>query len=322
MYGTHDYLAEYALSFLPAEERAWLQRRLYLYGTELPDSRGYKESINDLRLQHLRFSENGTLLDDSLAKRADQKYDLLLSSLSSGAYGTASKLAGITMSYVSDAGLFSRVVDAKNGLNFERYVEQLTDVVFPSPEFESVFGSYISFDGSLDMISPYDAVVELGRETFLGQGGCSAEWMDAHYDIHDPAFIKCAGVDLNLTINKMADVLHTLYVVGVKGEKYAENTSNTTSPTPPSLQNQTPENQTSGEPAGENQSREIRQEPEHTGNMTIPQPVRYETGGVIFYALVIVLLGIILFFVLRELGSPSRTRSKAKGRPKRKERKK
>ena len=39
-YGTHDWIAEHALDWLPAEAKQWIlaNKALYLYGTELPDN--------------------------------------------------------------------------------------------------------------------------------------------------------------------------------------------------------------------------------------------------------------------------------------------
>ncbi len=226
MFGTHDYFAKAALEMLARqapEEAEWVSERLYLYGTELPDSSGYAESINDLLAQYLRFDEKGNLLDASLAKRSMKRYELLINSLASGATGTASKWAGVIASYISDAGLFTRVLDnKKHGIDYETYMLRLTDITYPSDEFQEVYGSYIKFDGRLEIISPYDAVLRVGVATYLGRkdGSCSAEWMDNNYDLNDPQFIECTGRNINNIINAIADVLHTAYQAGVNGLEY------------------------------------------------------------------------------------------------------
>jgi hypothetical protein len=229
MYGTHDYLANKAWDMLKDEapgEADWIVQRYYFYGTELPDSSYMKESINDRNAQYLRFDEEGNLVDDMMAERSMRKYELAVNAFAVGGNGTASKWAGTIGAYIANAGLFSRVIeDAKNGLNFENFVNVRTDAgsekAYPSPEFEELYAKYINFDGELEMISPYDAVVRVGRETYLGENGmCSAQWMDDNYDPEDAQFRQCAGQNFNNAINAMADVLHTLYQAGAKGADY------------------------------------------------------------------------------------------------------
>jgi len=70
MYGTHDYLAEYAISFLPDEEKAWARNVSFFYGTELPDSTGNSESISDRNAQLLRFDGRGNAVSDLMANRS------------------------------------------------------------------------------------------------------------------------------------------------------------------------------------------------------------------------------------------------------------
>lgn len=220
MYGTHDYLAQLALNFLPAEEKAWIQNQTYFYGTELPDSGGMDESIGDRNAQYVRFSANGAVTDDTLAQRTMKHYEHLIDNLKSGTTVTASKWAGVIASYISDAGLFSRVIeDSVKGNTFEGYAQTLTDIVYPSEEFDAEYGDYIKYDGSLEMISPYDAVMRIAQATYLGKrdGSCSAQWMEDNYDVDNPIFTSCAGRDFNNIVNAIADVLHTAYQVGVKG---------------------------------------------------------------------------------------------------------
>lgn len=220
MYGTHDYLAEYALKFLPAEERSWLANKTYLYGTELPDSIGYPESLSDRNAQYMTYGSKG-LTDDFLAARAMKKYDVVLDLIKSGSTAIASKWAGSIVSYVADAGLFSRVIGvSENGLAFEGWINRMTRV-FPSQEFEDKYGRYIEYDGSLEIISPYDAVARVAQAAYLGEdGACSAQWMEDNYDPNSEAFIACAGQDFNNIINAEADVLHTIYQASVNGVEY------------------------------------------------------------------------------------------------------
>ena len=228
MYGTQDYLAEKAwkmLAEVAPEEAEWISQREFFYGTELPDSRGYDESINDQLAQYLVFDEEGRLLDNKLANRAMNKYDEAVAALDRGAYGTASKWSGTVLSYIAEAGLFSKVMDdSTNGYPFQQHIQWLTKIVYPSDSFEEKYGKYVEYDGALEIISPYDATVRLGQATYLGMkgGSCSAGWMEENYDIEDPDFNACAGRNFNNIVNAQADVLHTIYQAGINGVEYEE----------------------------------------------------------------------------------------------------
>jgi len=62
-YGTHDWIAERSLEWIPANERALIltYRAAYLYGTELPDNNQAPDGIGDTTLHHLYFFANGSL---------------------------------------------------------------------------------------------------------------------------------------------------------------------------------------------------------------------------------------------------------------------
>src|SRR5512141_1058584 len=61
-YGTHDWIAEHALDYLPAAEKQYITDNLvtYLYGTELPDNSGLVDGIGDTGKHHMYFYANGT----------------------------------------------------------------------------------------------------------------------------------------------------------------------------------------------------------------------------------------------------------------------
>jgi len=70
------------------------------------------------------------------------------------------------------------------------------------------------FDGNLDKISAYDAAKRLAYDTTfdIDGGGLTAVWMDLNYNWGNPIFQKRVGESLNLAVNYIADVLHTLYL--------------------------------------------------------------------------------------------------------------
>ena len=75
-YGTHDWIAEHALDWLPEAEKQYLLNNIatYLYGTELPDNGQAEDGIGDAFLHHIYFNSSGALVDDSAATRAATTY--------------------------------------------------------------------------------------------------------------------------------------------------------------------------------------------------------------------------------------------------------
>ena len=88
-----------------------------------------------------------------------------------------------------------------------------THVTKQTGAYESSLNVYLQFDGELVSVSAYGAALNLAYNTTLGGNsslGCS--WMDTNYDWSNLAFVESSGVSLNLAVNVVADVLHTLYV--------------------------------------------------------------------------------------------------------------
>lgn len=71
-YGTHDWIAQHALDWLPTQEKQYIVNNLaaYLYGTELPDNGGAPDGIGDTTKHHIYYDSAGTLTDDAAALRA------------------------------------------------------------------------------------------------------------------------------------------------------------------------------------------------------------------------------------------------------------
>lgn len=82
-YGTHDWIAEHALAWLPAADKAYLtaNRAAYLYGTELPDNGGPPDGIGDQVNHHVYYYASGALQDDIAAVRASAVYGDALAAL-------------------------------------------------------------------------------------------------------------------------------------------------------------------------------------------------------------------------------------------------
>ncbi|HIE32248.1 MAG TPA: hypothetical protein EYP67_07735 [Methanosarcinales archaeon] len=216
-YGTHDWIAEHALDFLPANEKQYIDDNLnwYLYGTELPDNPRPEDGIGDTARHHVYFYQNGSLMDDVSAVRAQEIYNDTLALLKAGDRMNASKHAGIMTHYIADVAVFGHVMGAKTDWgaevhhsDYEGYVQRRTDGYV-----SEAFDPYIRFDGSLDEVTAYYATVLVANDTTFDADseGRGCAWMDSHYNWSDPGFMDECGESLNLAVNAVADVLHALY---------------------------------------------------------------------------------------------------------------
>lgn len=197
-YGTHDWLAEEALKFLPLEERVWIDehRNAFLLGTEAPDNKsvavrvlgkrfanGYGDKVRHHNYyieggEEIRFDPISGRLCDSASRRAQEEYEKCISALVRGDYEAASFYAGTTTHYVSDLAIWAHVIgvssiheseDPLEHSEFEKSVEK-TITYDPSTNSHTSlkFSPFIRFDGELQLTNAYDTSVELGRRTHLG----------------------------------------------------------------------------------------------------------------------------------------------------------
>jgi len=215
-YGTHDWIAQHALDWLPIEEKQYILDNLamYLYATELPDNGQVPDGIGDTALHHIYFNLHEVLIDDSAAVRVAATYNEALNFLRERNYVEAAKYVGIMSHYIADMAVFGHVMGANTDWgaehhhsDYEEYVSQRTS------SYDSEFNIYLSFDGSLDIISAYDATVKLAYDTtFDVDGNLTCVWMDQNYNWSNPIFRNRCGESLNLAVNYITDVLHTLYL--------------------------------------------------------------------------------------------------------------
>ena len=215
-YGTHDWIVQHALDWLPLAEKEYLEDHLvtYLYGTELPDNGGASDGIGDTTKHHIYYFSNGTIQDDAAAVRAYAEYNQTLSYLEAQDFENVAKYAGIMSHYIVDMAVFGHVMGASTDWgteahhsDYESYVNTRTN------SYNDDFNTYLSYDGSLDTINAYDAVVALAYDTtFDVNGDQTCMWMDQGYDWNNSTFKDRCGESLNLAVNYLTDVLHTLYV--------------------------------------------------------------------------------------------------------------
>jgi hypothetical protein len=215
-YGTHDWIAEHALDFLPAGKKSYINLSAYLLGTELPDNPNSSiGGIGDTAHHHVYYRKNGTLQANDSAMRAQEEYANALTYLEAGDYRNASIRAGVMSHYIVDVTVWCHVMGAytdwgaeSNHSNYENYVTgKMKNYT------STLFDSYLTFDGSLDTPSAYNATLSIAYNSTFGDGlhlkNCT--WMNTHYNWSDPAFKDSCGAALILAVNMVADVLYTLY---------------------------------------------------------------------------------------------------------------
>jgi hypothetical protein len=216
-YGTHDWIAQHALDWLPAGEKQFIINNLavYLYGTELPDNPNAPDGsgIGDTAKHHVYYHAGGSLQDDSSAARAQEEYDTALNYARAGDWANASKTLGAMTHYISDVGVFGHVMGSNTDWGSETHHSDYEDYVeAETNNYTATFDSYLTFDGTLDNVTAYDATLTLAFNTTFGDNGSyNCTWMDRNYDWTNPAFKNRCGESLNLAVNLVADVLHTFH---------------------------------------------------------------------------------------------------------------
>ncbi|MEM3028259.1 MAG: zinc dependent phospholipase C family protein [Candidatus Bathyarchaeia archaeon] len=216
-YGTHDWIAEHALDWLPSDAKEWIAANLpwYLYGTELPDNGQAPDGIGDTSLHHIYFDSKGKLIDGAAAFRANATYQEALGFLLSGNLTMAAKYAGAMSHYIADMAVFGHVMGSGTDWGAEiHHSDYETYVNSKTSSYKAEFNSYLSFDGSLAILSAYEAALKLAYDTTFDSSGrgLTCVWMDRNYDWSNRTFRNRVGESLNLAVNYLADVLYTLYM--------------------------------------------------------------------------------------------------------------
>ena len=215
-YGTHDWMAEHALDWLPAAEKQWIldHKAAYLFGTETPDRSGCADCFGDTSKHHIYYRKDGSLQDDAAAKRARQLYDQALAAVASGNWTRVALLIGAMTHYTDDLAVFGHVMGSATDWGSEVHHSDYEDYVSAyTSTYSSEFTAFLAFDGDLYPRDPYDAALLLAFDTTFGRTtGRSATWMDHHYDWSNGEFRNRAGQSISLAVNYLADVLHGFWL--------------------------------------------------------------------------------------------------------------
>lgn len=226
-YGTHDWIAEHALDWLPPAEKQFLlgNKAIYLYGTELPDNGQAPDGVGDTAKHHVYYFVNGSVQDAASAVRAQEEYVNAVSAFNAGNFTEAARRLGMVTHYIADMAVFGHVMaegtdwgaeSESNHSSYESYVQTRTN------SYADDFNSFLVFDGNLSVLSAYDAALALAYDTtFDVDGDLTCVWMDTYYNWSDATFRNRTGESLNLAVNLIADVLHTFYSTVVVPEFYA-----------------------------------------------------------------------------------------------------
>ncbi len=215
-YGTHDWISEHALDWLPTEEKQLLTDNLvwYFYGTELPDNKNTPSGVGDTTKHHVYFAIDGTLIDDAAAVRASEEYATAQRAFNEGNLSAAAMHLGMMAHYVADVAVFGHVMDSTTPWGEEVHHQDYENYVLGRTErYGDDFDSFLVYDGALTVTSAYEATVKLARDTTfdLNQRGLNCTWMNQHYNWDDAVFRRRVGESLNLAVNTVSDVLHTFY---------------------------------------------------------------------------------------------------------------
>jgi hypothetical protein len=214
-YGTHDWIAEHALDWLPQQEKQFLldNKATYLYGTELPDNSQAADGIGDTTKHHVYYRADGSLQDDAAAVRAREEYAEAVDLYKAGNKQDAAKHLGAVTHYIADMAVFGHVMGSSTAWGAEQHHSDYEEYVNTrTNSYVDTFNSYLVYDGSLTSKTAYDAALALAHDTtFDDDGDLMCVWMDTHYNWNDPTFANRAGESLNLAVNAVADVLHSFY---------------------------------------------------------------------------------------------------------------
>jgi cell division septation protein DedD len=175
---------------------------------------------------------------------------LALNFLKAKDYPDAAKAAGTMTHYIDDLAVFGHVMGKSTPWGAEVHHSDYEDYVDArTSSYDGSFNTYLSYDGSLSTVSAYNAAINLAYDTtFGGSSHLTCVWMDNNYDWHNSAFSGRCGQSLNLAVNTVADVLHTLYQEAGPAATPTATASPTSSPTPTPTPSLTPTPTTSTSP--------------------------------------------------------------------------
>jgi hypothetical protein len=207
--GTHDLIAQKAVELLPAGESPVFNNNMnwLRYGTELPDRpknmNGYGDSFN----HHVYFDEQHRVIDDAAARRANETYQDALSLLKQGNFSGGVMVAGAMSHYIADVAVWGHLMGEYTPWGNETHHQDYEAYV---NDHQSLFDLSIVAMNPINRTSAYQATLDLASNIMFVVP--NATWMDTHYNWSDPQFKTRVALSLNLAVNYVANVFHTLWL--------------------------------------------------------------------------------------------------------------
>ncbi|MEM4251226.1 MAG: hypothetical protein QW828_05285 [Candidatus Bathyarchaeia archaeon] len=207
--GTHDWIVEKAVALLPASESTlWKDNMNWLrYGTELPDRPRVQGGYEDVFNHHVYFDEQRRVTDDAGAVRANESYHEALGLLRRGNFTGGVMVAGAMSHYISDAAVWGHLMGPDTPWGVEKHHEDYEEYV---AEHMFLFDRSVRLLWPLDRKSAYQATLDLASDIMFNEP--NATWMDSNYDWNNQRFRERVAGTLNLAVNYVANVLHTLWL--------------------------------------------------------------------------------------------------------------
>ncbi|MEM2839728.1 MAG: zinc dependent phospholipase C family protein [Thermoplasmata archaeon] len=218
-YGTHDWIAEMALT-IQTKDVTFLSvtyHSKYLLGTEAPDNPAY---IGDSINHHIYYYSNGNIQDDKSADRAYDMYQAALGYLKGNDKEMAAYHIGAMSHYISDVGVFGHTMGSGTDWGSEAHHSDYESA------FESLIGSLELPSGiPLEDLSAYDAALGLAKDITFGKGDIKPNvWMDSNYQWTSPVFEASAMASIYAAVRAVAAAINHLLI---------EYSSSTNPPEPP-----------------------------------------------------------------------------------------
>lgn len=229
--GPHDKIVNNAMKMLPTNLQSKIDIIAVDYGSEMPDYNSTEckciYGIGDKRYHDIYYHIDGTIQDDSSARRAQEEYTLAMKYFTAGDKYNFSIHIGMMSHYMADMSTFVHTMGPGSDWINEGPIVHGAYENFVANGYGKLFNSTtIKFDGVYNSISAYDAALDLAKDTTFdnkfGKGVYTNVWMynsvnnsmdssgNLSYTSADPKLIARTRQSMNYTINLMADVIYTM----------------------------------------------------------------------------------------------------------------
>ncbi len=225
--GTHDRMLNSAIGMLPTSLQSKIDTVAADYGTEMPDYNSTMcnciYGLRDQKYHQVYYYSNGTLQDNSSARRAQEEYNLAMTYSNVGDKYNFSIHVGMMSHYMADISNFAHTMGNNTDWNneglgvhgrYENFVAGASNKFFSS--------TAIKFDGKYDNITAYNATLDSANDTTFdnkfGDGTYNSTWMydmvnssdSLTYASADQRLIDRTRQSLNYNVNLMTDVIYTM----------------------------------------------------------------------------------------------------------------